>query len=1325
VADGFEIAVAYVKISPDTDGFAEELESKLEEATAGAEGKVKVGADDAELDAVLDDAKAKLDELDGKGATASLRADDADLSAKADDATARLREIGETKATARLGMDKAAFDEAGDDATAKLDEFDGKEATADLRLNKADWDAEIAEADAQLDALKAKAGSIRLGGAGGSGGSGGGSEGGEGSLLAAVGLAGGGLLPGAGGMLSGLGLLGATGGLAFGGIAKALSAAHQSSENVGLTGAQVASTNFSNQVQVQQAQQSVTQAKQQQAQDTITSNDQIQSGEMNLAEVQRNTAASQVQALQSVTQAQQQVQQSTYGLSEANYNLGQAYVQAREQITQLNDQLADSKLSVSAASLAVQQAQYQETLVNQSAYSTDLDRQSATLAVAQAKQQLQDATDSEADSQTAANLANSQGVDGSQTVIQAKQAQKAAQDQLTDANASYSAAQTALTNTELNNAQQVKQAQMQASEAQEQAAYQQKMDAQSVAVAERNLTNTIREQQLQWAATESTANSAANQFAKYMAKLTPAGRGFVNQILSMGGAFKGLEADAQNATLPGFTIFLQGVSHLAPEISSGVTKMGGAVSGAFARMGQEMKTPQAVTVFNGLISNGMEFANTVLPSIGRAFGAIFDLGSSKGAATGLSQLLKGVFDGVAGFAKGLKPYIPDFNDLFEAIGKIAKALGPAFAKDIGGIAKLLDPLAKFLNSKTGQPFVDTIAKILAGLLTMKGLAKLLPGDLGKAFSSVKGLMSLPKLVGEKWETLTGIPGKIGGAWTKVFGDGAEVPGMIGNLGNTLTSLGGKMSTVVGSIKDWGIWSKIAAGTTKLWEGAQWAFDAAMDANPIGIIVIALAGLALGIYEAYQHFTWFRDGVKDAFAVVEAGALWLWHNVLDPVWHGIEQGAEWLYTNGIKRYFDLVQDEFKIIETAALWLWHNVFDPVWHGIEQGASAFVNAFGTAWGKLEGVFKAPVNFLIQTVYDKGIAGLWNDVVGAVGLGSLKLPVIPALAHGGIVPGTDHGRDEVLIAARPEEGVLVPGAVRAIGGRGAINALNSAHGGGGTGAAGHYSLGGIISSAVDTAKMTAAALTGNTTAFTNAAAGIIGTSAAGELGQVMLAIPKTLVGDLAKALASAVGGGGGTVKPSGTVASWFAAGTKAAGVPASWIPDEETIGQHESSDDPNAINTTDSNAAAGDPSRGIMQLIGTTFAQYHVPGTSMNIYDPVANIAAGSRYIGARYGTPANVPGIMSIASGGKYVGYDSGGPLPPGMTAAVNMTGQTEEVLTPAERAAWVAIVKQMTSGGGTTGGTGAAPTMINNWYGPQMPSQETLAEMDRHYSLLLGG
>ena len=45
MAEGFRIATAYVQVSPDTDGFKEELEEKLEEATAGVEAKVKIGAD--------------------------------------------------------------------------------------------------------------------------------------------------------------------------------------------------------------------------------------------------------------------------------------------------------------------------------------------------------------------------------------------------------------------------------------------------------------------------------------------------------------------------------------------------------------------------------------------------------------------------------------------------------------------------------------------------------------------------------------------------------------------------------------------------------------------------------------------------------------------------------------------------------------------------------------------------------------------------------------------------------------------------------------------------------------------------------------------------------------------------------------------------------------------------------------------------------------------------------------------------------------------------------------------------------------------------------
>ncbi|MEU2283915.1 transglycosylase SLT domain-containing protein [Streptomyces sp. NPDC013178] len=71
------------------------------------------------------------------------------------------------------------------------------------------------------------------------------------------------------------------------------------------------------------------------------------------------------------------------------------------------------------------------------------------------------------------------------------------------------------------------------------------------------------------------------------------------------------------------------------------------------------------------------------------------------------------------------------------------------------------------------------------------------------------------------------------------------------------------------------------------------------------------------------------------------------------------------------------------------------------------------------------------------------------------------------------------------------------------------------------------------------------------------------------------------------------------------------------------------ESSGNPNAINLWDSNAAKGIPSKGLLQVIDPTFAAYHVPGTSYDPYDPVANITAACNYAAARYGSIDNVFG------------------------------------------------------------------------------------------------
>ncbi|MER5363573.1 transglycosylase SLT domain-containing protein [Streptomyces sp. NPDC002785] len=87
-----------------------------------------------------------------------------------------------------------------------------------------------------------------------------------------------------------------------------------------------------------------------------------------------------------------------------------------------------------------------------------------------------------------------------------------------------------------------------------------------------------------------------------------------------------------------------------------------------------------------------------------------------------------------------------------------------------------------------------------------------------------------------------------------------------------------------------------------------------------------------------------------------------------------------------------------------------------------------------------------------------------------------------------------------------------------------------------------------------------------------------------------------------------------------------KAHGIPGSYDGLHRNI-MRESTGNPNAVNGWDINAKNGTPSCGLLQVIRPTFNAYHVPGTSTNIYDPVANITAAANYAADRYGSIDNV--------------------------------------------------------------------------------------------------
>ncbi|MDF2976417.1 MAG: Lytic transglycosylase catalytic [Actinomycetospora sp.] len=100
--------------------------------------------------------------------------------------------------------------------------------------------------------------------------------------------------------------------------------------------------------------------------------------------------------------------------------------------------------------------------------------------------------------------------------------------------------------------------------------------------------------------------------------------------------------------------------------------------------------------------------------------------------------------------------------------------------------------------------------------------------------------------------------------------------------------------------------------------------------------------------------------------------------------------------------------------------------------------------------------------------------------------------------------------------------------------------------------------------------------------------------------------------------------------------------GLPQRLAPGVKKIIMRESTGDPDAVNNWDSNAAAGTPSKGLMQLIDTTYRNAVLPELAdRGIFDPVANITAGVRTMIANHSIDDVAAGGLRNSSG-DYIGY-----------------------------------------------------------------------------------
>jgi hypothetical protein len=53
----------------------------------------------------------------------------------------------------------------------------------------------------------------------------------------------------------------------------------------------------------------------------------------------------------------------------------------------------------------------------------------------------------------------------------------------------------------------------------------------------------------------------------------------------------------------------------------------------------------------------------------------------------------------------------------------------------------------------------------------------------------------------------------------------------------------------------------------------------MSANVVGVIVLAIAAIALGLYEAYQHVGWFHNAVDKAWDILKSVGAWVLNDMV--------------------------------------------------------------------------------------------------------------------------------------------------------------------------------------------------------------------------------------------------------------------------------------------------------------------------------------------------------------------------------------------------------------------------------------------------------------
>ena len=340
-----------------------------------------------------------------------------------------------------------------------------------------------------------------------------------------------------------------------------------------------------------------------------------------------------------------------------------------------------------------------------------------------------------------------------------------------------------------------------------------------------------------------------------------------------------------------------------------------------------------------------------------------------------------------------------------AIDKAAPALDKlkeSGGSQLGDTIKVTGVVVKFLAEH-----IDLLAKALpflvAGLIAYKS---------AQALAHLAALVALPTKIAEVVVNRQLVKSNRQLVAARAAATASTEASTVATVGNTAAESTGiltRVRSVVGMVAQRVAMFAVRAATIA-WTAVQWLLNAALTANPIGLVIVAIAALIAIIVLVATKTHFFQDVWAGMVKYIGIAWNWLWANVIKPV-------------------FDFIVGYFKFLISIVMWakdqvirgftFWMNVIAAVIDWFKRLGARVMSDLGkliafivglpgrikSAFVNLATIISSP----FRAAFNK-IASLWNGTVGKLsfsvpgwvpGLGgkSFSLPKLPELDTGGFV--------------------------------------------------------------------------------------------------------------------------------------------------------------------------------------------------------------------------------------------------------------------------------------------------------------------------------------